>query len=318
MKLLKNPIFKNIIYLILLYFILFNCSDKKDEGKIVSPIEIKNYFSKTKPLIGDIVQYHLEIKYLKNIKVEIPDISNYLYNFTIKNYNIEEKEVAANYKEKKIIYYLTSYEDTTFIIPSIRIRYIANNETKEIDTKRLYIRFYSTNPDLSQDIRDIKNVVEIKTNYLLNLIIIIIISGIIIGGYKYYKKYKSAQIQIEEKKYTPYEWAKIRLKRLYEKDLVAQEKVKEYCFEITEILREYIGKIYNVNALDMTKEELLDYLRKRKINYMNEIKEYLYNTDMIKFAKYKPTHQEIDEITKTTENLIEEIKNEIFIKQTTV
>lgn len=314
-----NKIKKSIfifLSIIALFLTLSSCSKKAE--KIYSPFEMKNYLSNSKPLVGDVIQFQLEIKYFNNIKVQLPDISQYLYNFTIKDYKIEDEKLDKFYNLRKIVYYITSFEDTSFVIPSYKIKYSYNGKDYEIETKRLYVKFFSTNPDMAKDIKDVKNVLYLKTNYFILILIILIICASIFALYKYHKYRENIKSELIETKYTPFEWAKIRLRKLYQKDLIKNGFIKEYYFELTEIFREYLGKMYQTNALDMTKEELLDFLKKKKVNYLSDIKNYLYETDMVKFAKYKPDMFEIEEITKRTESLIEEIKNETFIKQSAV
>jgi len=87
-----------------------------------------------------------------------------------------------------------------------------------------------------------------------------------------------------------------RLEKLREQKLWQSGKLKMYHSEISEILRDYIEKRYNVNALEETTDEIMYGLRLHAIP--NDVKEKLFQiltlADLVKFAKEQPLANEND------------------------
>jgi hypothetical protein len=120
---------------------------------------------------------------------------------------------------------------------------------------------------------------------------------------------------------------------LSELDKIKQEKPwqqgrpKEYHTELTDILREYIERVYNVNSMEMTSEEILENLRNLRFEQKNAylgLKQILQLADLVKFAKWNATPDEhelslsnaylfinqtkVEELKPVTEPVNEEIK----------
>ena len=64
---------------------------------------------------------------------------------------------------------------------------------------------------------------------------------------------------------------------------------------MTDILREYIERVFNANSMEMTSEEILEYLRnlrsEHKTAYLG-LQQILRLADLVKFAKFNPTPDE--------------------------
>jgi len=83
--------------------------------------------------------------------------------------------------------------------------------------------------------------------------------------------------------------------RLEDTDLIAQGNVKEFYFRLSEILRAYLERRYGMSALDRTSSELLSDFRRRNftLTLVNLCRAFFDNADLVKFAKFTPTEEEI-------------------------
>lgn len=121
---------------------------------------------------------------------------------------------------------------------------------------------------------------------LLGLVIIAAAIYVIIR----WKKNKSLLPQ--KPKLPPHVVAINELERIREKNLWQSGKVKQYYTEITDVVRQYLNERYNVNAMEMTTDEILDvmqYLINRKSKGYEMLGEILKLSDLVKFAKWNPT-----------------------------
>jgi len=115
---------------------------------------------------------------------------------------------------------------------------------------------------------------------------------------------------------SPIEEALSHFKTLDKKGLVEQKKIKEYYVELTEIVREYIGKDVQIPTLEVTTEELITLLsihnKSNKLGIdkerITQLHQFLQQADLVKFAKAKPEYSETQEDRKSAETIISEIQ----------
>ncbi|UCD58962.1 MAG: hypothetical protein JSV16_07605, partial [Candidatus Hydrogenedentota bacterium] len=101
------------------------------------------------------------------------------------------------------------------------------------------------------------------------------------------------------------------LERLLGKRLIERGREREFCFEISEIFRRYMQARFGIPALDLTTDEILPRVEKNGIveeNLRLVVREFLTGTDLVKFAKYRPTQEEIEEIIDHTRLFIDKTK----------
>ena len=104
---------------------------------------------------------------------------------------------------------------------------------------------------------------------------------------------------------------------LDKKQLIEQQKIKEYYVELTDIIRNYIGKDVNIPTLEVTTDELITLLsihnKSNKIGIEKEriiqLHQFLKQADLVKFAKAKPELLQIQEDRKTAEVIINDIQS---------
>ncbi|MBK7855198.1 MAG: hypothetical protein IPJ79_10065 [Bacteroidetes bacterium] len=117
--------------------------------------------------------------------------------------------------------------------------------------------------------------------------------SLIIGIIYYLKKRKVAAPEIVTPK-IPSKPAHIiaiaELDALKEEKLWQQGYFKQYHTRITEIIRAYLGRRYNVDALEMTTDDILNHSQINHLNNTNfeQVKYLLQLADLAKFAKAQP------------------------------
>ncbi|MEZ5049976.1 MAG: hypothetical protein R2766_10040 [Saprospiraceae bacterium] len=74
------------------------------------------------------------------------------------------------------------------------------------------------------------------------------------------------------------------------KQLWQRGEIKEYQSELTHVIRQYLEDRYDVNALEMTTNEILKSLSKKDFEaiYNEDLREILTVADLVKFAKATP------------------------------
>ena len=119
------------------------------------------------------------------------------------------------------------------------------------------------------------------------------------------KRKKEAEVTVSR---TAHEEALEALEALMRKNLLEGGLAREFCFEISEILRRYMQARFLIPAIDLTTDEILPRVEDDGIieeGLKPLVRELLTNTDMVKFAKHRPTRDELNKIIEDTRAFIE-------------
>ncbi len=121
------------------------------------------------------------------------------------------------------------------------------------------------------------------------MIAVLVIIACIIVYFKYIKKGRIPLIP-QKKLEPPYEQAIKRLNALRSRQLCEQGQEKEFYTALTDILRDYIDRRFNINAMEMTSTQILSALEQNETTRMpkRHMQQLLEIADFVKFAKVRP------------------------------
>lgn len=288
---------------------------------VLTPVVAYSKVDKIQATTGDTIQYEINIDYDKRINPKFPDIKKNLEDFRI----IEELKQPEKNIDNRLIktfnYKIQAKEPGSYIIKPIVINYdipenlkksfIKGNSTK---TSKIYIDIKSVlkPEDKNKDIDDIKDIENIDVLdykkiilYVLGPLFIIII---IVLAFKLFKKSK--------KDLLPHEWA-VKEIDLLKKDGINQKMLKPTYFRLSEIIRIYLEKRFNIPALSMTSNQIQNiYIDDLSIHNKKFINEFIEKTDFYKYTDNIGNYQEcllmIDELYNfidSTKPIIEKDKS---------
>ncbi|MES2110545.1 MAG: hypothetical protein V4577_17435 [Bacteroidota bacterium] len=192
-------------------------------------------------------------------------------------------------------YTITSFDQGTYTIPSYNIGSAAGVLT----TPQLTLMVQTIKVDTTKAIYDIKQPITVSYTFLdwflahswvLSLAIALIGGGIILYLYFKNRTKEVKEIKVIEPAVPAHVMALTKLQQLRERKLWQQEAVKEYHSELTDILREYLEKRYEIKTHERTTEEIIASLKHMTISneYRVKLNEVLTLADLVKFAKAKP------------------------------
>lgn len=278
---------KLVIYLLLLFFTIeLNANIPTVDAKVDT----------INGLIGDQIKLILSAKSKKITKFQFPELINLLNGLEIISQSkIDTIQNDTIFKLTQQ-YILTAFDSGYYQIPSLTFTYLLDNFADTLFTKPIFLTFNSLDIDTTKDIKDIKPPLEVSANWLETFLYVFIGLIIVIIGYLAYKYFikKQSIMKDKDKNYDESlpadKEALKRLKELEEKKLWQSGFHKEYFTELTDIIRTYMERQLNIDALEMTSSEILIALKTKRLN--EEIiknMQYLFeNADLSKFAKYKP------------------------------
>jgi hypothetical protein len=248
-------------------------------------------------LIGDRINYLLRITADKNIYPLRPFFRDSLKNVDI----IQEPDPVISESESEKIfeykYILTRFDSADVTLPAIKIDYRIEEDTtlQSILSNPVSFTVHRVIVSQEEDIKDIKPPVRIPVNWwmiaLWILIGLILIALLVYLYKKYFKKKPVVQpVQPKKIKIPAHAEALTELDKLDSEQLWQKGFVKDYHSRITEIIREYFEKRFDLPALEMTTSESLHDLAKHPeaTDVLNITEKFLNNADLVKFAKYQP------------------------------
>ncbi|OGS45097.1 MAG: hypothetical protein A2539_05870 [Elusimicrobia bacterium RIFOXYD2_FULL_34_15] len=309
MKIYLNQISKLFLIVLLLTGNLLY--SKQDKPAVV----VKSSVDNSKITIGDKVNYKVIIDYDSNIQVELPDIAASLSAFEIKDYKI----LKPKKKRGRIIlennYLITTFTTGEYVISSTTVKYFENDESKEAITAELkiYVESIKASDADKDDIRDIKFPLHIPHSILFYFLLfsLPLLMVIFFLGYHYYKNREiKGFFTKQEPSKTADEIALEQLEKLKNMNLIEEGKIKEYYIILSEIIRRYMEGRYKIEVLDRTTGELYWEMKNAKIDkkVVSQVKEFLEDCDLVKFAKYVPSSEIIEKDFDTAKNIIETTK----------
>lgn len=161
------------------------------------------------------------------------------------------------------------------------------------------------------DIRDIKGPVGLyNLTYIYIVLAIIVVIILIVLIIRLLKKRKKPQEIITPPR-PAHEIACEALRELMSRDYLKTGKVREYYFELSDIVRHYIEARFQLKAPEMTTEEFLATLKYSGLlnnEQKGDMRDFLSHCDMVKFAKYLPEQREIELSYDSARKLIDGTK----------
>ncbi|MEE1063772.1 MAG: hypothetical protein UH071_08905 [Paludibacteraceae bacterium] len=211
---------------------------------------------------------------------------------------------------------ITSFDSGSCVVPPFKYVNIKTGETLTSEPLALEVNNdieikldEAGQPD-STSVKDIKDIMTLGFDwgkFFTILLIILLIAVLGFLGWKYgwpyiqktlAKKKGEGIVHDEPEIVLPIDVVainkldEIKAKRIW-KD---STRIKEYYTDVTETLREYFCSRFNISAMEMTSDEILDELRYNTdaMPIIPELKSILSKADMAKFAKAIPTEEDCE------------------------
>jgi hypothetical protein len=169
---------------------------------------------------------------------------------------------------------------------------------KTLSTSEIFLEVKSVLPKdgEAKDIRDLKPLIVPKKPlwpwFAGAGAVVLIAVGV--GGYVWYRRRRRAIVVPPP---PPHEVAYAALDALRNTDFADPEAVRQYFYSLSEILRAYIEGRFTLNATDLTTEEILPRLVDLPLlstDQRGKLKEFLFTTDLVKYAQHEPQKAEIE------------------------
>lgn len=262
--------------------------------------------------IGDIIHYHLIIRCDKEVKVELPDISNNLGGFSVKEFSPRLEKLEKGQKVISQTFDLNTFVTGDYIIPPAILHYGRDKCDQSVTTAAVYARVDSLLNRQETDIRDIAFPLSGKRGQkwlIWTLWIFLPLLGISLIAYLVYFLRKRREKLMEEA-LPPWDAALEELEELIHSGILEQD-IKEYYYSLSDILRRYIEKRYGLMAPERTTEEFIQLMQTQgqfNREHRQLLQKFLLECDLVKFAKITPDKTETGKGTEMVRRFVDETR----------
>jgi len=279
-------------------------------------ISLESKVDKKEITIGDPIHYTITTTMPKGIELTLPHLGSNLGEFEIQDYQISGPTEQEDRIVHTIDYTIAAYDVGSYHIPPVEIQYkTIEGEQKTISSEVIEIKVKAVAPEDAADIKDIKGPLDIKKNWapyrkiFLWLTLALILTVLVFGCIRYYRKKKISQDRGPELRRPAHEIAYEELKMIWE-TFLENNLIKEFYLHLSEITRHYFSRRYQINALEATTEELIQELKNQHLHWRQKslISNFLDECDLVKFAKYIPKMIETEKTYQLALQIIDETK----------
>ena len=197
-------------------------------------------------------------------------------------------------------YVVTSFHDSLLYIPAFP--FVVGGDTvwsKSLSLKVVQPYVIDITKPRAFDIKSVMDGPFDWVGLLWVIFFILLIHGLLVLGIWVYRKYFKTEPVLDKKSQElllpPHVVALGYLDQIKQSKPWQQGRSKEYHTELTDVLRSYIERMFNINCLEMTSEEILEEFRLMRLDQKSvfmSLKQILTLADLVKFAKWEPNPDE--------------------------
>lgn len=251
----------------------------------------------TKYTVGDNVRVLIETETPKGTTIEPPSEKSDLSPFELKKIETAPVARGKNRVRRTFILNVTAFEKGDLKFPSVALRWRApDGRQGEVRTEPVTVTFASVGrrPSDKDDIRPIKSPASFGTRWFWNALAGAL-AGLLAAGLAGRLLWRRLRAKPEdESAKPPHVRAGLELERLKDRDLVGSGQAREYLAGLADILRRYIERRFNVEAMEKTTAELSESMKSRGFDrtVIERSRVFLERADAVKFARQEPSRAE--------------------------
>ncbi len=268
--------------------------------------------------IGDQVNLTLTVSHANDVVINKVDLSGIDKLSEIEMLGERQWDTLATKPEtileKKIL--LTSFDSGYYKLPPISIYYTQNGQEGIVNADGLGLNVMPVAVD-SMGIAPIKDILDEPISiwdwlpYVLGILATMLLGAWLISYLKNRKKEVEVVSPLPVKKEPAHIIANKKLDELKGKQLWQNGQVKAYHSELTYIIREYLENRYNIQALELTTDEIMNSLKSTDIKdiHKEQLREMFQTGDLVKFAKSEPSEETHIKVLGAAEDFVKQTKH---------
>ncbi len=257
--------------------------------------------------VADAVHLEVEATAPEGTEIRLPAPGEKLGKFTVAAVRPGAPELTGDGRVRlRTVYELEPFLAGTYEIPPLEVRFGQGT----IETAPLKVEVASVLPPGKQK-PEIKEIVPPLDLPGLPAWAAAIAAAALVAAAVWYWRRRRRRARETAPAPKPHEAALAALRALMEGDLLARGEVKLFYLRLSGILRHYIEDRFGLRAPERTTEEFLRDLRSES-RFSEEqkrlLREFLGHCDLVKFAGYRPSREEVDQAVNACAQFIAETR----------
>ena len=285
-------------------------------GNLLLAIVVSAAIDSTTLMLGDQTDLHLQVTHEASEQVQMPVFGETLQpGIEIVDRTIVDTLKLSDGRLQLNQYLtLTSFKDSLFSIDPIAV--VSGEDTFWTDPLALNIvQPFEVDTTLAiTDIKDIERAPIWWWGIIRWILLAIGLAGLAVGGWYAWQWYQKNR-KPEEEEVNPDllrpadEVALEKLDAIKAQKIWKDGKVKEYQTDLTDVVREYIGRRFNVQSTEKTSDETLRAMKPLiEKDLYSKLSKMLQLADLVKFAKWHTTPDENESALTTAYDFVNETK----------
>ena len=270
-------------------------------------------------MIGDQTAMHLSVTQEANERVEMPVFGETLQDGIeiVDRSAVDTTTLPDGRLQLSQELTLTSFKDSLFAVAPIAV--VSGGDTFWTDPMALnVIQPFEVDSSLAiTDIKDIEKAPIYWWGIIRWILLALAVIGLFVGAYYgvlwYRKHFLKEEEVIEPELLRPAdEVALEKLDEIKAQKIWKDGKVKEYQTELTDVVREYIGRRFDVQSTEKTSDETLRAMKPLiDKELFAKLSKMLQLADLVKFAKWHTTPDENEQALSTAYEFVNETREVI-------
>ena len=286
---------------------------------ILLAIVVSASIDSTMLMIGDQTAMHLSVTQEANERVEMPVFGETLQEGIeiVDRSAVDTTTLPDGRLQLSQELTLTSFKDSLFPVAPIAV--VSGGDTFWTEPMALnVIQPFEVDSSLAiTDIKDIEKAPIYWWGILRWILLVLAVIGLFVGAYYgvlwYRKHFLKEEEVIEPELLRPAdEVALEKLDEIKAQKIWKDGKVKEYQTELTDVVREYIGRRFDVQSTEKTSDETLRAMKPLiDKELFAKLSKMLQLADLVKFAKWHTTPDENEQALSTAYEFVNETREVI-------
>jgi hypothetical protein len=281
------------------------------------PVTMTVTASKGKISIADRLELTIDVTAEDGVEVHPPAFGEQLGQFAIRDFREFPEEVTSEGRRWRQVYTLDVFVSGTYTIPALTANFTdrrngddaivessVSSEPFEIEVTSLLEGEFD--PTAFRDVKGPLSLPMSRTwtwvwwsvgGIVSVAVIVVVIVWLVRRGRR----------PMIEPVIPPHEWAFDQLQMLIDDKLIEQERVHEFYFRLSMIVRRYIELRFHLMAPERTTEEFLREMQRSDAlpaAHREALTQFLLACDMVKYALYLPKADEIENVFDTARDFV--------------
>jgi hypothetical protein len=278
---------------------------------------LKASIDATSVTIGDVVTVKLSVRHPETLKIAFPPVATSLGDWTVRSSKrLPSSKLPDGNFEDGLELQLAAYKTGDVEVPTLNVEAVkASGEKEVLASEPVKVAVQSVLTGRQDTLKDLKPQAELEADYKPFLFLLAALASALYLVYRFVrflKNRKKAPVPKPERIRSAEEVAHEAIERLLARKLVEQGQLKQFYLELSEIIKRFLGSKLGVHSLERTTEEFTRDLRAVSVPsaQYRMIREFLEDCDLVKFAKYRPGAEEVEQIIARSRSMIDGMTKE--------